>query len=43
MIKEAIKEKEAALALLNDQLQDFDNQLALISDDFYKSQKQIAK
>ena len=42
-MKEAIEEKKAALASLNDELQDRDNQLVLISDDIYKSQKQMAK
>ena len=42
-MKEAIEEKEVALALLKDELQDCNNQLAMISGDFYKSQKQMAK
>ena len=42
-MKEAIEEKDAAPALLNDELQNRDNQLALISDDSYESQKQMAK
>ena len=37
------EEKEAALALLNDELQDRGNQLALISDEMAKSQRKILK
>ena len=42
-MKEAIEEKDAALALLNDKLQDRDNQLALISHEMAKSQREISK